>query len=428
MKLLFILFISLLTIANSFAQDQSDSKTKRLLGEAIFYHDFLSYKSDKPGITRLDVFIQVPYKSVQFVKSREGFTATYSITASIYDSTKSRLIVEKTWNEKINVIDFALVTSRENFNLSKRSFEIQPGNYIIRTALEDLDSKKLTTSEIPVVVRNLGNNISLSDILLISKPDSTKSTNTIVPNITRNIYSAKDLVRFYYEINSLDSQQIKRKIDYTVTDVEKQVIHNEQEYLDIKPGVNQVLHLLKEFPFDMGAYTITISILGNEGNVLTFVSKSFYSKIKGLPALITDIDKAIRQTVYIATGDEIDYMEEGENVNEKTKRFLEYWKKKDPSPNNEENEIFEEYFRRVAYANENFSSYYEGWHTDRGMVYIILGPPNNVDRHPFEYDSKPYEVWEYYDLNKSFIFLDETGFGDYRLITPLTGDLYRYRY
>ena len=158
------------------------------------------------------------------------------------------------------------------------------------------------------------------------------------------------------------------------------------------------------------------------------VSKSFYSHWKGLPGVITDIDKAIAQKVYIATPDELDYMEEGETIQEKTKRFLEYWKKKDPSPNNDENEIFDEYFRRIAYSNDNFSNYIEGWRSDRGMVYTILGAPNNIDRHPFEYDSKPYEVWEYYDLNRSFVFLDQTGFGDYRLITPLTGDMYRYRY
>jgi GWxTD domain-containing protein len=121
-------------------------------------------------------------------------------------------------------------------------------------------------------------------------------------------------------------------------------------------------------------------------------------------------------------------MEDGKDKTEKIKRFLEFWKKKDPSPNNEENEVFDEYFRRVAYANEHFSSYIEGWKSDRGMVFIMLGPPNNVDRHPFEYDSKPYEIWEYYNLNRSFVFLDQTGFGDYRLITPFTGDLYRFRY
>ena len=58
-----------------------------------------------------------------------------------------------------------------------------------------------------------------------------------------------------------------------------------------------------------------------------------------------------------------------------------------------------------------------------GMIYILFGPPTSVDRHPFEVDSKPYEVWNYYQINKQFVFLDESGFGDYRLITPLS-DVY----
>jgi GWxTD domain-containing protein len=107
---------------------------------------------------------------------------------------------------------------------------------------------------------------------------------------------------------------------------------------------------------------------------------------------------------------------------------LAFWKKKDPNPADEENAVFDEYYRRINFANANFSHYMEGWRSDRGMIYITLGPPNNIDRHPFEYDSKPYEVWEYYDLNEQYVFMDESGFGDYRLITPLTGDAMRYRY
>ncbi|CUS97606.1 GWxTD domain-containing protein [Candidatus Kryptonium thompsonii] len=79
----------------------------------------------------------------------------------------------------------------------------------------------------------------------------------------------------------------------------------------------------------------------------------------------------------------------------------------------------EEYYSRVKYANEHFGHYLEGWKTDMGMVYIIFGPPSSVDRHPFDINAKPYEIWYYYEINRRFIFLDETGFGDYRLITPL---------
>ena len=159
--------------------------------------------------------------------------------------------------------------------------------------------------------------------------------------------------------------------------------------------------------------------------------KSFVSRWEGVPSTITDLDKAVDQLIYIANPDEINYIENAENRNEKTKRFVEFWKKRDSNPADEYNAIFTEYFNRVAFSDENFTSYsIEGWRSDRGMVLIILGIPDNIDRHPFEYYSKPYEVWQYYDLNRSFIFIDNSGFGDYRLSpdTPLYGDLYRFRY
>ena len=146
-----------------------------------------------------------------------------------------------------------------------------------------------------------------------------------------------------------------------------------------------------------------------------------------MPNAVKDIEKAIEQMVYIATPSEMDSLRDEKSAEKRVEKFKEFWKKKDPSLATEENEVMNEYFRRVEFANKNFSHYLEGWKTDMGMVLIILGEPSNVERHPFEIDSKPYEVWEYYDLNKKLVFIDNTGFGDYRLLTPLTGDMTRFR-
>lgn len=428
MKFILTLSMIFLFTVSMFSQIESYPTTKKVLGEATYFQDFVNFFSDKPGLTRLDVYIQVPYKNIVFTKTGEGFSAKYSVTASIFDSSKSLLLQEKTWNESVNVIDYTIATAKENYNLSKRSFDLKPGKYVIRTAVQDLDSKKEATSEVPLVVKDFNKNINLSDILLIAKSDDQQGSGTIVPNINRNIASYKDLIKIYFEIESADSSVTKVKINYKVNDGENKEIHNEEEEREIKPGNNQILYTMEEFPFEMGNYLITVTLKNEEDKIIGTSTKPFYSHTKGLPFVISDIDKAIQQCIYIASPSEMHYMEDGKDKTEKIKRFLEFWKKKDPSPNNEENEIFNEYFRRVTYANENFSSYIEGWKSDRGMVFIMLGPPNNVDRHPFEYDSKPYEIWEYYNLNRSFVFLDQTGFGDYRLITPFTGDLYRFRY
>ena len=53
------------------------------------------------------------------------------------------------------------------------------------------------------------------------------------------------------------------------------------------------------------------------------------------------------------------------------------------------------------------------------MVFILFGPPSDIERHPFDIHTKPYEVWYYYQINRTFVFVDESGFGEYRLVTPL---------
>ena len=88
-----------------------------------------------------------------------------------------------------------------------------------------------------------------------------------------------------------------------------------------------------------------------------------------------------------------------------------------------------EYYRRIDYSDRNFGAYKrDGWKTDMGMVYVSLGSPDYIDRHPFAVDSKPYEVWDYYNLNRQFVFVDQTGFGDYRLLNRDYRDFNRYRY
>ena len=137
-----------------------------------------------------------------------------------------------------------------------------------------------------------------------------------------------------------------------------------------------------------------------------------------------DNSYAIEEMRYVATGDELDSLQAGKTLDDRRRRFLEFWNKRNPDPTSGRNPLLEEYYRRVDYANKTFTRYLAGWKTDRGMVYIRLGPPDNIERHPFEMGSKPYEIWNYYNLNRECIFVDYSGFGDYRLQNA-TDDLFR---
>jgi GWxTD domain-containing protein len=152
---------------------------------------------------------------------------------------------------------------------------------------------------------------------------------------------------------------------------------------------------------------------------LAVSEKPFIVRWKGVPRAAKDLELAIEQLQYIENPGEVDHILEAKDEPEKRKRFMEFWQKRDPTSSTARNEKMEEYYTRVDFANRNFAHYIEGWRTDMGMVYIIFGSPDNVDRHPFDIDSKPYEIWSYYELNHQFTFVDQTGFGDYRLTTPI---------
>ena len=418
-----IILLTVLFISNVFPQENKDDKINN--ERVKYYQDFLNFADGSK--TKLDIFIQVPLKEIQFVKSGNGFEGGYSVTVSVYEDDKETLVQEKVWNENISIESYNYISSRGNFNLSHRSFILPPKKYFIRTIVTDKDSRQEFSSENFYTVKDFSTKPAMSDIMLISSKTVVDGHNKIVPNVSRNITEAGSGIEIFYEIYS-DSTE-NRKLDYVISNESgDQVFYSSTKDQEFKKGATQIFYTFLDSTLSLGTYRLSVFIKDADGDSVLGATKKFISRLAGLPANIVDIDKAIAEMVYIANPEELSKMEDGKDEKEKTERFLEFWKEKDPSPGNEQNEVFEEYFRRVEYSNKNFSQYTEGWRSDRGMVYIILGSPNNIDRHPFEYDSKPYEVWQYYELNRSFVFVDETGFGDYRLATPLYGDLFRYRY
>ena len=94
-----------------------------------------------------------------------------------------------------------------------------------------------------------------------------------------------------------------------------------------------------------------------------------------------------------------------------------FWAKRDPDSETEENEFKEEFFRRINYANKRFREGIPGWKTDRGRIYIYLGPPDKIDQRPYINDPavKGLILWGYYRYRLGIEFIDRTGDGSYSL-------------
>src|SRR5467141_1502589 len=122
------------------------------------------------------------------------------------------------------------------------------------------------------------------------------------------------------------------------------------------------------------------------------------------------------------------------DTNEEREQFIEqFWLRRSSNPDLPDNDFKEEHYRRIAYTNEHYASGIPGWKTDRGRIYIIWGPADEVDSHPTggTYDrpmaegggsttTYPWESWRYRYLeglgnNVELEFVDPSGSGEYRL-------------
>ena len=137
--------------------------------------------------------------------------------------------------------------------------------------------------------------------------------------------------------------------------------------------------------------------------------------------------------VWIITDQERAAFKQLSNDEERDNFIEAFWQRRDPTPDTEENEYKEEHYRRIAYANEHFAAGIPGWKTDRGRIYIMYGPADEVDSHPSggsyerpmeegggETSTFPFEDWRYRYLEgigQEVIieFVDSCMCGDYHM-------------
>lgn len=414
MKTLLTVFILITSIIS--AQVEYSHSGGVVAFSSPFFSDIATYRSNSPNKTRVDIYVQVPYSSFSFTKKEDGYYGSYNITLTLFDEKKSNILTEKSWKEKVKVEDFSKTISRNSFSISYKTWDLNPGKYVLKTIFEDIDSRRTSTKETPLELRSIADTLGISDPMLISEIIKDPNGDKIVPNIANTVTNKDNTLSFYFTAYSDQERDVY--FEYILTDKQSKLDTKQLSPTKLAKGSSLISFTMDKLKFSLGQYILKIVLKDKDWKVISTVEKNFSAKIYGIPNSINDLDKAIEQLVYIASPKDVDYLKDATDFETKMERFLSFWDNKKPNKESEDNPILYEYYRRVEYSNKNFKGFGEGWRSDMGMIYITFGPPSNVERHPLDADSKPYEIWDYYELNRSFTFIDETGFGDYRLLNP----------
>ncbi len=423
--ILFILFFS----SAAFCQEASITPS--------FSFETLSFQTQpfSKDSCRVDVYVAVPYSILTFLNAVENYVADYSVDILITPKNE-----DKGGSSKVESFSIALPSGEweklheldlTRADASQFSFALkQGGHFDVRILIIDLTTKKQ---------RSLSSEIATPTFTPLSPSISTpllyrsKFGSRITPHIgaeasTLDPNQAGFFVELYNTAQSVplwfmqrlrtaegDGEEIARNVKVLVSSGEKRMPVF-IPFLDDDLWTGK--YILETYLFSDPRDTASKDTAKLMKDALSFHSRPItISEQRGIPLAGVDIDDAVQQLTYIAIGSAYDSLMRADTKAEKRRAITEFWAHQNPYPSDPYNRPMQIFYRRLTYVNQNFKGSLPGWRTDRGRVYLQLGEPTNMEKHPYEVNQRPYEIWDYYDLNSKFYFVDQYLIGDYRLAT-----------
>lgn len=367
---------------------------------------------------------KVSYQNLVFIKQENHFVAGYSIEYTLrMDNT---VIDRKVTNKTVTSLNFEHTIDENYFGESSISFEVQEGDITIYPILTInntdrsilLDSIRIEISEVvkngiyfPIVIDKLlleceninsfrlvnnQNTIPFSNQsiqLLIPVEDSLKSISSI--KVEQNGKEIINYSNIEFNNDRLKIVECKNGIGISVDDAVTFT-----KYFIIENFSNK----LKE-----GPAKIVIEI-NNEVSI----KHTLLVKWNNKPFSLSNIELALEILEAVIGKDQFSKHFNGKKK-EQHAAFMAYWDNFLPNRENEFNELMNEFYSRADYTLKNFSTVNmrNGAKSDRGITYIKYGKPDEIIR---DYSGKRViEIWNYNNLNRQFIFSDNTGLGNFKL-------------
>ncbi len=429
-------WIILASIASYFS---SASSLTAADAELEFFFDATAFSSDSVGHSRIDIAAAIPYQMIKF-EDIEGIFLANCVARIVVSDSNDRTAAEYKTTRKLKANSlFVAQGGSGDFDYFFKSFILPAGDYKVKIIITDELAGMEYEKQRRVSLLDFKKfELSMSGTLLVSKIEQVGSSFKITPFLSDNIApvinslftvmeiynkNAADSIDFIYVLyNKANTEILKSEIITKFVPQGKSSL-----YFPIKgmKGLKQgETYILRTYALKPGANPETYNNFIVAGSERSIEYKRQIGKIS-----LDNIDLAIEQSFYAAYPDDMRYMREGKDNDDKLDRFLKFWKSLDPTPNTERNEALDEYFRRIETASKRFrsSSRGENWRSDMAAAYVVYGPPLSTERGTPDYMGRVYERWNYSN-GQSLYFLDQNGFGDFRLVQPaVITEKYRFK-
>ncbi len=428
------LFCALALFAqNLLAALTNESTPVKSSGALTFYLDTASFRAGS-GKTHQEFYYQIALEQLSFQAEGSSLRSEIKTSVLLADSSGRELLRDE-WTQNVQAGSTAETSGR--FFPNQFELPLAPGSYRLSLAVQEISTQKQGSAQLTFRARAFeGSALTLSDVQFANSitPDTsagrfTKNGLSILPNAGRTYSRALPLLYFYFEIYYFAATADSYEVRYRVVNSKQEMLKQLPAKIARKPGTSSV----EVGGLNVGNLTdstcyLQIEVQDRSNQAHTASMKSFFVLVPPGKAVSEAEQKIaamspgqlkthLEQIQYLLREDDKKLLQDLEP--EAQKSFVtQLWRQFDSNPATPANEFWDEYFRRIAYANEKFTSGFTiGWKTDRGRIAIKYGTPNEVERHPLETGARPYEIWIYYsEGRKQFIFADLENLGRYELI------------
>lgn len=407
-----------------------------------------------------------------------SFVSMVGLNMEVFESPRNNLRPDKqvdveeltsigraSWQDTAYAATYEQTQSKDESLSGSMQVEVKPGFYSYLLQLKINDEASARNSRTQNVHINSYNEQTNGEVLLIkSVDDGTDPSSLELLNMGGNVPYGKDFyalvhipnydseASYTFKVGRVDREEVRdfrrtRRVSSSDTGIlgdsedsdnnrpdvinamTEEEITAEQIITGVKPTLVKTNGdlTLKMAPSDPGHAYALVKVPNKsypnafyefqvtaEAQNRPVARRFFQSYWPDIPTSLLSLDVAIEMLRFIADKETVKRINNGSD-REREQKFRDFWAEKDPTPDTEYNELQAEYYRRIDYTYEEFSSERQlGYESDRGNVYIRYGPPSDIKR-TFPVNAPTTEVWTY--PSRTFIFRATTGFGDFELVS-----------
>ena len=365
------------------------------------------------GSVEIMSFVVIPNRSLQFIKEKNKFIAEYDVNIFVTTADKDVQVATGSFSDKIISNRFSETTSKVKSTVLNTSFIVPLGDYNVSINVKDLDTKLSSKQNNKVELKQFSNDSQVYDPIFIKEAKGEWGFESNKFPIDANQIVVKNNEIQFYQYAVINAG-VYEMIIIILSGKEVQW----SKTINSSSESRVISHLITVPTKDINRKDLKVQVSVNQKNSTKSRSLGFRFRNSFMPDSITNIDLALSQMNYILTSDERKELKKLKQ-RDKEKFFKKAWARRDPKPDTKVNELMDEYYGRVLFTEENFSRGTSGgWRSDMGMIFILFGKPDDIQRYTSMQSNYSYETWYYFSIGQEFAFVDDYGFGDYRLRYP----------